>query len=79
MPSPKLADTVLVNTPGRPIGGRAQFAAIVTELYDEDDTIATLFVMAGSGLTTTVRKVRREDTINRDLEPNVHGWQFRPA
>lgn len=76
--SPKLGDIVLLNTPARPIGGRTQFAAIVTEIYDEDDTIATVFMMAGSGLTNVVRKVRREDTINRAAEPNVQGWEFRP-
>lgn len=79
MPAPKLGDTVLINTPGRAIGGRSQFAAIVTEIYDDDDSLATLYYMAGSGLTGTLRKVRREDTINRDLEPNDHGWQFRPT
>ena len=76
----QLGDIVLVNTPGRAVGGREQFAAIVTELYDEDDSLLTVFVMMGTGLTSTLRKVKREDTINRD-EPqqrNANGWQVRP-
>ena len=76
--SPRLGDIVLVNTPARPIGGRTQFAAIVVELYEDDDSIATVFLMAGSGLTNTLRKVRREDTINRANEPNAQGWEPRP-
>lgn len=77
MRSARLGDVVLLNTPARAIGGRTQFAAIVTEIYDDDDSVATVHMMAGSGLTNTVRKVRREDTINRSADPNAQGWQFR--
>lgn len=74
IPPIKFGHPIVVNTPGRPLDGITQHAAIVTAV--EGETVCSAYVVPAGKPPFHLLGLEREDTIDRTNNPHKASWQF---
>lgn len=75
--TPKLADTIIVRTPSRAVGGEIEHAAIVTMVHSP--SVVSAHVFYASGDNRQMQKITAEANIDRsgdDAASRANGWRW---
>lgn len=74
LPQIKFGHSIVVNTPGRPLNGITQHAAIVTAVHSE--TMCSAYVIPAGGAPFHAASLQREDLVDRINFANLPSWSF---